>query len=86
MQRMEQDRERFLELEQPPMPGFQPPTSGPAAPARDSGTYRTHPAETRGTGAEDPSSAGNFVDPPALPPRDSYAPQDWDNLWYYRGY
>lgn len=55
----------------PPMPGS-PPSASAAA-----GGHEAVQGEPLAPG---------IVYPPDAPTRGPYSPQDWDNLWYYRGY
>lgn len=86
----EQEHLRDLGPSDPPLPwpeavyphGFPgripPPTAG--SPPSASAT-----AEGRGAAPGEPLPPG-IIYPPDTPLRGSYSPQDWDNLWYYRGY
>lgn len=54
------------------------------------GTY-SGPASSGGPSGDPPPArpeppGPGVVYPPGSPPRGPYSPQDWDNLWYYRGY
>jgi hypothetical protein len=91
-QHREQEREHFRGLgpSDPPLPwpeamapqGYpariprpatgSPPVEDPAADGRES--------------VHGESLAPGIIYPPGAPPRGPYSPQDWDNLWYYRGY
>jgi hypothetical protein len=55
----------------PPTPGS-PPSASAAAGGRES--------------VQGEPLAPGIVYPPDAPTRGPYSPQDWDNLWYYRGY
>lgn len=90
----EQEWEHFRGLGpyqvQPPWPeGIEPPRAYPvpAAPGNPPG----NPAPTEGTAPmltepQIPAQVPGIVYPPNTPPRGPYSPQDWDNLWYFRGY
>lgn len=86
----EEDWEPFRGLgrSQPPPPwpeGMEPQGSYPvpAAPGAVVGDPAT--ADRPPSGFPEPQLPG-IVYPPGAPPRGPYSPQDWDNLWYYRGY
>lgn len=86
----EEERELFRALgpSQPPPPlpegmepqGTYPVPAAPSADVRDPAT-----ADRTPSGFAEPQLPG-IVYPPGAPPRGPYSPQDWDNLWYYRGY
>lgn len=88
----EQERELFRGLgpSDPPPPwpetmepqGYpaQIPPPPPGSPPGDAAT-----ADGLQSGYGEPLAPG-IVYPPGTPPRGPYSPQDWDNLWYYRGY
>jgi hypothetical protein len=71
-QRREDQREHFREMGPP----------GPPAPWPD------HPGAAGEAPALSgpPSAPAEAIYPPGAPPSPPYAPQDWDNPWYYRGY
>ena len=85
MQRMEQDREFFRGLSQPPPLWYQSQDPVSGTPPRDSKEIPDHLTETRAPGTEG-QSAGTVVSPPAATLHTPYSPQNWDNLWYFRGY
>jgi hypothetical protein len=85
MQRMEQDREFFRGLSQPPRPWHESQDPLSATPPRDSKETPDHLTETRAPATEG-QSAGTIVSPPAATLHTPYSPATWDNLWYYRGY
>lgn len=93
-QQREQEWERFRGRvpyrAQPPWPeGIEPPRAypSPAAP----GNLPGNPMPMEGappalTEPQVPDQIPGIVYPPNTPPRGPYSPQDWDNLWYFRGY
>lgn len=85
MQRMEQDREFFRGLRQPPLPWYQ--SQGPASgPTRQVPEWRPdRPSDSPSPGTGDPSTGTDFY-PPGAPQAGPFSPEHWDNLWYYRGY
>ncbi len=84
MQRMEQDRERFRGLSQPPLPWYKSQAPVPGTPAKSQET-QPHPAETQAPGTGN-QSAVTVAPPTAAPEYSPFSPQNWNNLWYYRGY
>lgn len=67
-----------------------PPPPWPADQVQPQGAYPA-PSARGGPQGDPPSvppdSLGpGIVYPPGSPPSGPYSPQDWDNLWYYRGY
>ncbi len=90
-QQMEQDREHFRALAPPapPVPPWPEPL-GPQQPFSRPPTPQPTPSEL-GSGEDSrpqlgESPSGGVIYPPGAPPKAPYSPQDWDNLWYYRGY
>jgi hypothetical protein len=85
LQRMEQDREYFRGLRQPPFPWYQlqGPASGPSRQVPD--WVPNQPPEPPGAGTGDPSTGTDFY-PPAAAQTGPFSPDHWDNLWYFRGY
>ena len=90
-QQMEADREHLRSLGPvpPPMPPWpepldpQKPFSLPPGP----GSAPSEPGKGEDAGAQfGESPGGALIYPPGAPPKGPYSPQDWDNLWYYRGY
>lgn len=95
-QHREQEREHFRGLgpSDPPLPwpeamdpqGYparMPPPAPGAPPSSPPGEGAA--ADGRESVQGEPLAPG-IVYPPGTPPRGPYSPQDWDNLWYYRGY
>lgn len=91
-QHREQERELFRSLGPSEPLALWPETTDPE------GRYATitppapgHPPGDRVTAEGvspapgEPAGPGTIY-PPGVPPRAPYSPQDWDNLWYYRGY
>ena len=73
----EQAWERFRDLG-PPLPAA--PWDDPAGPPPP-------PPEPGGPGVRAPGvPGGEATYPPGAPPSAPFAPQDWDNPWYFRGY
>lgn len=90
-QQMEQDREHFRSLTPAPPPAPWPELSSPqqsflGQPPQSGSQPSESATEQHGSIAHDPAQGGPVVYPPGAPPRGPYSPQDWDNLWYYRGY
>ena len=86
MQRIEQDRQRFRALGQPPHPWYTPRQAGvPDAAGGGQGERSSQP-----TVAPHPDAwgqdTGTLSDPLMAPQREPHLPQTWDNNWYYRGY
>jgi hypothetical protein len=89
-QQREQEWDRFrgagpYQPQHPWPEGIEPPSGypPPAAPGSLPGDQMTlHRAPSI---LSEPQGPG-IVYPPQVPPRGLYAPPDWDNLWYYRGY
>ncbi|MGE5154590.1 MAG: hypothetical protein ACM3ST_11290 [Bdellovibrio bacteriovorus] len=89
-QQREQELEHFRGLGPPDPPwresmapwGYPPQTATPpsAPPPLGAATADGQPSEHG-----EPPPPG-IIYPPGAPPRGPYSPQDWDNLWYYRGY
>jgi hypothetical protein len=89
-QQREQELEHFRGLgpPEPPRPESIVPWGYPAqTTATPAGPPPAGPATAVGPPSEhaEPHPPG-IIYPPGAPPRGPYSPQDWDNLWYYRGY
>jgi hypothetical protein len=89
-QQREQERELFRSLGP-----TEPPLRWPERMDHPGGfatapTPGSPPGDTMVTDGSPPALpqplAPGVVYPPGPPPRGPYSPQDWDNLWYYRGY
>ena len=82
-QRIEEDRERFRTLGA----AYPSPWTIPESPQAVTGTDQPAPtaAATQPETPADPTGAFSRVPPPPASAGHN-TPQDWDNLWYYRGY
>ncbi|MFZ0788277.1 MAG: hypothetical protein WAM94_01490, partial [Chromatiaceae bacterium] len=90
-QQMEADREHLRSLGPvaPPLPPWPEPLDRqtPFSPPPTPGSVSTEQAKGGDAGSQSGESPGRgLIYPPGAPPRGPYSPQDWDNLWYYRGY
>jgi len=90
-QQMEEEREHFRSLGPvahplPPWPDPLDPQK-PFSPQPAPGSVPSEQGKGENAGAQfGEPPGGGLVYPPGAPPRGPYSPQDWDNLWYYRGY
>jgi hypothetical protein len=82
LKRIEEERGRFRALgpTEPPRWGLGS-HQAPPLPA-----YPPFPGPPLGAAPESGPVDEPGVLAPLAPPSGSYSPQDWDNLWYYRGY
>jgi hypothetical protein len=89
-QHLDQERERFRDLGPSHPPTVWPDLTDPQNPfTGPPGQFSTPSTEAKGDGTRAPVGeppVGGIVYPPGAPPTAPYSPQDWDNLWYYRGY
>ncbi|HYN78784.1 MAG TPA: hypothetical protein VES73_13460 [Lamprocystis sp. (in: g-proteobacteria)] len=83
-QRIDQDRERWRTLGAAPPTPWDPPPPPPTTAANANPSVPTATDPAGATPAYSPDGVGSY--PPAAAGGRVYAPQDWNNLWYFRGY